>query len=95
MFEIYGREDMIISIENILSSSTIENPYTFSTFLNKKKPFINIKNIWHPYLNKEEVDTIVKNSIDIKTNILITGPNAAGKSTFIKSVIINILLYLG
>jgi len=92
IFHYIGTIDMIISIENILSSSTIENPYTFSTFLNKKKPFINIKNIWHPYLNKEEVDTIVKNSIDIKTNILITGPNAAGKSTFIKSVIINILL---
>jgi DNA mismatch repair protein MutS len=92
IFHYTGTIDMILSIENILSNSTKENPYTFTTFLNKKKPFINIKNIWHPYLNKDEVDTIVKNSIDIKNNILITGPNAAGKSTFIKSVIINILL---
>ena len=36
--------------------------------------------------------TTVKNSIDIKNNILITGPNAGGKSTFIKSVILNIIL---
>jgi len=35
---------------------------------------------------------VVKNSIQMKNNLLITGPNAAGKSTFIKSVIINILL---
>ena len=37
---------------------------------------------------------IVKNDIilDNKNNILITGPNAGGKSTFIKSIAINILL---
>jgi energy-coupling factor transporter ATP-binding protein EcfA2 len=92
VFHYTGVIDMILSIENILSSSTIENPYTITTFLNKNIPTINIKNIWHPYLNKDEVNNIVKNTINIKNNVLITGPNAAGKSTFIKSVIINILL---
>ena len=92
IFHYTGTIDMILSIENILSNTTIENPYTFTTFLNKNIPTINIKNIWHPYLNKDEVNNIVKNSIDIKNKILITGPNAAGKSTFIKSVIINIIL---
>jgi len=92
IFHYTGTIDMILSIENILSNTTIENPYTLTTFLNKNIPTINIKNIWHPYLNKDEVNNIVKNSIDIKNNILITGPNAAGKSTFIKSVIINIIL---
>jgi DNA mismatch repair protein MutS len=92
IFHYTGTIDLILSIENILSNSSIENPYCFSKFLNNKEPKLLIKNIWHPYLNKEEVPNIVKNSIDIKNNILITGPNAAGKSTFIKSVIINIIL---
>ena len=92
IFHYTGTIDMILSIENILSNTTSENPYTFTTFLTKNIPTINIKNIWHPYLNKDEVNNIVKNSIDIQNNILITGPNAAGKSTFIKSVIINIIL---
>ena len=92
IFHYTGTIDMILSIENILFNSTPENPYTITTFLNKNIPTINIKNIWHPYLNKDEVNNIVKNSVDIKNNILITGPNAAGKSTFIKSVIINIIL---
>jgi DNA mismatch repair protein MutS len=92
IFHYTGTIDMILSIENILSNTTVENPYTLTTFLNKNIPTINIKNIWHPYLNKDEVNNIVKNSVDIKNNILITGPNAAGKSTFIKSVIINIIL---
>jgi DNA mismatch repair protein MutS len=92
VFHYTGAIDMILSIEDILSGSTVDNPYTVTTFLKKNSPTINIKKIWHPYLNKDEVTDIVKNSIDIKNNILITGPNAAGKSTFIKSVIINIIL---
>jgi DNA mismatch repair ATPase MutS len=43
-------------------------------------------------LDKNTINNIVQNSIDVKNNILITGPNAAGKSTFIKSVILNIIL---
>jgi DNA mismatch repair protein MutS len=54
-----------------------------------KEPTIRFEDIWHPYLIK---DTRL-NSLDIdKKHILITGPNAAGKSTFIKSVIVNLIL---
>jgi DNA mismatch repair protein MutS len=77
-----------MSIENLLSSSTSNNPYCFSTYVKtSNRPVVNFQQIWHPYLNK-----VVKNDINMENNILITGPNAAGKSTFIKSVIINIIL---
>ena len=33
-----------------------------------------------------------KNTISLKDNLLITGPNASGKTTLIKSVIINLFL---
>lgn len=92
IFHYTGTIDLILSIENILSNSSTENPYTITNFLQRSTPVLNVKNIWHPYLNKDEVHGIVKNTVDIKNNILITGPNAAGKSTFIKSVIINIIL---
>ncbi len=49
-------------------------------------------NIWHPCLDRER---IVLNSINLdktKPNLVITGPNAGGKSTFIKSITVNILL---
>ena len=92
VFHYSGIIDAILSINNIIESSNIENPYCITKFLNKDKPSINIKNIWHPYLTKETVESAVKNNIDINNNVLITGPNAAGKSTFIKSVIINIIL---
>ena len=73
----------------ITNNSNNDHPYSYTTYKKKSKPELNIKDLWHPYLIE---DNVVKNSIIMKNNLLITGPNAAGKSTFIKSVIINILL---
>ncbi len=89
LFHITGIIDSILSIENLLSISNNTTPYSLCNYLSKEKPLINIKNIWHPFLNNEKT---VRNSVNVSNNILITGPNAAGKSTFIKSVIINIIM---
>jgi len=89
IFHYTGLIDTIYSIQNIITYSTPENPYCITKFLTKKRPSINVKDIWHPYLTDPNT---VKNSIDVKNNILITGPNAAGKSTFIKSIIVNLLM---
>lgn len=48
---------------------------------------INAKNVYHPLLENP-----VKNDIDTKKSVLITGSNASGKSTFLKAVAINVLL---
>ena len=90
IFHYTGIIDTVLSIENLLSNSSSENPYSLTNYItNNKKPIIQVDGIWHPYLNTTNT---VKNSLDIKNNILITGPNAAGKSTFIKSIIVNILM---
>ena len=62
--------------------------YCFTKFVKDIKPSIDSKDIWHPYLDKISCNNTVKNDIEMNNNILITGPNAAGKSTFIKSVIL-------
>ena len=50
-------------------------------------------NIWNPFLNSLKA---VKNDFELgkenPNNILITGPNASGKSTFIKSVVLGVLM---
>ena len=89
LFHITGIIDSILSIEDLLSNSTVNNPYCICNYISDNKPIIKINNIWHPFLNNENT---VKNSVDVSNNILITGPNAAGKSTFIKSVIVNIIM---
>ena len=65
-----------------------KNIYSFTKYKNKKKPKLKFKKMWNPYIDENPV----MNNINIRKNIVLTGPNAAGKSTFIKSVAINILL---
>jgi len=61
-----------------------------SDYKDQETPFVSIQQTWHPCLPEA---TTVKNNIDIDAhNIILTGPNAGGKSTFIKTMILNILL---
>lgn len=48
---------------------------------------INMEEVYHPL-----VENAVANSLHMKKNILLTGSNASGKSTFLKTVAVNILL---
>lgn len=50
-------------------------------------PKIQVKNLYHPLL-----DNPVPSSINERTSVLITGSNASGKSTFIKTLAINAIL---
>lgn len=51
------------------------------------KPVIRAENFYHPL-----IEAPVKNSINEKGSILITGSNASGKSTFLKTVAVNAIL---
>lgn len=89
-----GFIDYLTSINTLI----YEHSYSLVTYLdNKTQPHLEINNFTHPFLI---TPNIVLNSIAINNNdntnksntSLITGPNASGKSTIIKSVLINILL---
>jgi len=83
-----GQIDVYYSLTSIMNNQN--DKYCFTKYLsNKNKPIINTIKLWHPLVDKNKV---ISNSINVKNNLLITGPNKAGKSTFIKSVAINILL---
>ena len=56
------------------------------TFGNKK---MNLENAFFPYLL--DINP-VKNNITLKKNIAITGPNASGKTTILKSILFNLIL---
>ena len=79
-----------IGIIDLINSNNIlfNRNYNFTNFIEDNKPIIDCKEIWNPFIDKNSVT----NNIKIKNNMMITGPNAAGKSTFIKSIAINLLL---
>ncbi len=52
-----------------------------------KKDAYRAKELYHPLLKNP-----VKNDVDVKKSMLITGSNASGKSTFLKTVAINAVL---
>ena len=55
----------------------------------KQKPYTEIKNQYYPPLLNASP---VKNTIALDRQLIITGPNAAGKTTLIKSTLFNIIL---
>lgn len=84
-----GLVDCYLSIAGKLHEKTY---FTIPKILNGTTPHLEIKDLWHPAVPKNKV---VRNGIvfnDKKRNYILTGPNAAGKSTFIKSVFMNIYL---
>jgi hypothetical protein len=56
------------------------------TFTNKETK---VKGVYHPSIKSKDV---IKNSVDFKKNIILSGPNASGKTTIIKGTCVNILL---
>lgn len=52
-----------------------------------EKPFIKVCDLYHPL-----IEQAVANSISENRSVLITGSNASGKSTFIKTLAINVIL---
>ena len=65
----------------------IQNGYTIPSYIKSKKPVLIFRGMRNPALDRG-----VRNNISIHNNIIITGPNACGKSTFIKGVVLNILI---
>ncbi|BCJ99774.1 MutS-related protein [Anaerocolumna chitinilytica] len=61
--------------------------YSIPDLNNTVKPFLEVEDIYNPM-----IDEPVLNSIHTKNSVLITGSNASGKSTFIKTLAVNAIL---
>lgn len=86
-FGFQGYSSCLSSLINNISLKTVH----FAKFISREKKKQNgfIKNNYYAILQKDE--TVVKNDITFDKNMIITGPNASGKTTVLKSVLLNIL----
>jgi len=82
----FGFNGFIDNLEGILDNINSKS-INFCKF--KKKNIITFKKSYYPTLIKENP---VLNDITIDKNIIITGPNASGKTTILKSTLINIII---
>lgn len=67
--------------------------FCFPEYISNDTPIFNAKNFWHPLL---DASTVVCNDLDMgnqssHANLIITGPNAGGKTTALMASIINII----
>ena len=93
ILEYIGYLDSIVSTVNLYKEfSNKRCQYCLPKILTKTTPEIETNDIWHSFLDPKNV---IGNDIMIggtsPNNIVITGPNAGGKSTFIKSLTQGIL----
>ncbi|AWN81985.1 MutS-related protein [Candidatus Cardinium hertigii] len=94
-----GKLDSLASIAMVIAHAHAKHPkhsYTFTKFLNrtqKESPSIQFHGMWNPLLNPE---TVVDNEVEMNANetrnMVLCGPNAGGKSSFLSGVAINLLL---
>ena len=90
---LYQRVYMLDTIHALLAAKEKLSMCDAEFAKDSTKPIIRIKNVKHPFLVKTIGKNVVGNSIDFSIqNIILTGPNAGGKSTLIKSVILAILM---
>jgi len=83
----FGFNGYVDCIEG-LQNNVKERKLSFAEFTNKKKKN-SFKNSYYAVLKNNEP---VKNNIKLEKNMSITGPNASGKTTILKSVLINVIL---
>lgn len=84
IFEIVGSIDSLIAVA---SYRTYLPYYCMPELENKNDNSLYVEEVYHPL-----IEDAVTNSIDAKSSALITGSNASGKSTFLRSIAINAIL---
>lgn len=72
----------------IIESQDTKNKFCFTTFIDNDKPVINAQGFWNVLVG----DNAVPNNISENRDIILTGPNAGGKTTSIRALLQNIVL---
>lgn len=95
LFEAIGHLEAYIAAAKFYAKHK-ELPATccFAEFISADKPVVGMKNFWNPFIDPNIVVTnnVIINDSGAERNVILTGPNTAGKSTVVKGAELNILL---
>ncbi len=95
IFEAIGQIDAYLSVCKLYKEFEQQCvTYTFAQYRESDSPGIVLKDFWNPFIS---ADKVVPNALSLgfqtnARNMILTGPNAGGKSTIIKSVAIGLIL---
>ncbi|XTR36869.1 MutS-related protein [Paraclostridium tenue] len=87
IYEYVGMIDALIAIASFRDSLSFYTKPILTKSKSKKENYIEFEKIYHPLIKNP-----VLNSGNFSRGVLLTGSNASGKSTFIKTVAINAIL---
>jgi hypothetical protein len=89
-FGFNGYFNMMYQICNHINNQKL----TETTFIKDSSKFEKpiFKKMFYPKFINNDLQTIVKNNCNLNKNMIITGPNASGKTTTLKSALLNIIL---
>lgn len=90
-----GEIDVYVSMAKLYKEGQLRKArYCFVEHLQADHPVLETIDFWNPFINPQKV---VLNSVTLgahgaRGNMIVTGPNAGGKSTILKALALNILL---
>jgi MutS domain V len=90
-FGFYGYFNLLVNTAHNVSNKKMK-PTKFCKKSKKGRNILKMRKMYYPNFINDELTNIVVNDCDLKKNMIITGPNASGKTTLIKSVLINVIL---
>ena len=90
-----GELDAYLSIATLYKEHADKRVhYCFAQYEQGSTPSMHMKDFWNPFI---DADKVVANSLELgsnqeKRNMIITGPNAGGKSTLLKAIALTIIM---
>ena len=94
LLQLIGEVDAYLSIAQLYTDhQNTPVVYSFANYAQTQKPTLELRNFWNPFI---DVNTVVPNTLSLGNGasqaLIVTGSNTGGKSTILKSLLINSLL---